>query len=276
MSLHPDNLMFWEEIVECVLCLRQSESRVCGRCMGKLNSYLADVQVFRQAAGGNLVPSSGTDRRGSERGLGVRLDALDFVAGLDILPTLEDWERDWRSFFGLTAFGPASLERMRAQQSDCDPIAVRLGGCIRFLQQNLQQACDKHPAIEDFASELHGAWRQAQAAADAQPRTSWRVTCPADTDDGECGRQIRISGEDFDGTVVCRACSTSWPVERLLRVVASSQQADLWLDPEAASRWFGIPARELRRWAQSGRVRRANGRYELHSIRATISEGVGA
>lgn len=262
--------------MDCELCSRESDARVCVRCMHRMNQHLSDIQSFRFDAGGNLVPSSGTDRRGAERGLGVRLDALDFIAGLDVVPTLEDWERDWRSFFELTPFGPASLERMRQQDIDCDIVAVRLAGSVRFLQQYLQQACDKHPAIQDFGQELHGVWRQAQAAADAQPRTSWRVTCPADTDEGECGRQIRISGEDFDGSVSCRGCGTSWPVERLLRVVASSQTADLWLDPEAASRWFGIPARELRRWAQHGRVRRANGRYEAGSIRETISAGVKA
>jgi len=260
----------------CEVCHRENDARVCVRCQSRMNRQLEDFREFLSDAYSNLVPSSGTGPKGSDRGLGVRLDALDLIAGFDVIPTLEDWERDWRSFFGLVAFGEASAQRSRSRYPDSDITASRLGQTVRFLQAHLQQACDKHPAISDFAYELAGKWRQAQAAAGRMPRSSWRVTCPADTEDGECGRQIRITGEDFDTTIRCRSCGTSWPVERLLRVVASSRHAELWLDPEAAARWFGIPSRELRRWAARGRIKRSNGRYESHSIREAISEGVKA
>lgn len=262
--------------MECEVCSRSGDARVCVKCQSRMNRQLQDLSEFLYDAGGNLLPGGSNERRSSERGLGVRLDALDFIAGFDVLPTLEDWERDWRLFFGCTAFGPASAERMRSRSLEVDKVAARLRECIKFLQSFLQPACEKHPAISDFASELGAKWRQAQAAAGAQPRTSWRLTCPSDTEEGECGRPIRITGEDFDGTVYCRACGFSWPVERLLRVVASSRHAELWLDPEAAARWFGISSRDLRRWAQRGKIKRRHGRYESHSIRAAISEGVGA
>lgn len=260
----------------CEVCSKSSEARVCVRCQSMMSRQLEDLRVFRLDAAGNLLPSGTGDGRSSERGLGVRLDALDLVAGFDVLPLLEEWERDWRRCFGLQAFGPASAERSKVRPVDCDVISSRLGECIRFLHQNLQQACDRHPAISDFARELRTMWRQAQAAAGAQPRTSWLVACPADLQSGECGRVLRITGEDFDSDICCKSCGTVWPVERLLRVVASSRHSELWLDPEAASRWFGIPSRELRRWAARGRIKRSKGRYESHSIRAAISEGVSA
>ena len=215
----------------------------------------------------DLQPVKGDGRRSSERGLGVRLDALDYVAGFDVLPALEEWERDWRKFFGLVPFGVASTDRLEP--------ATALAGVVGFLIGWLDKACAEHPAIDEFSKELAGLWRQAQSAAGQQPRTSWRVTCPADTADGECGNAIRITGEDFDGSVECRKCHTAWPVERLLRVAASSNHAELWLDPEAAATWFGVPARELRRWAQAGKIKRANGRYESHSIREAISGSIG-
>lgn len=260
----------------CEVCSKSSEARVCVRCVSAMSRQLEDLNLFSRDASGNLLPSGSGDGRSSERGLGVRLDALDLVAGFDVVPLLEDWERDWRRFFELQPFGPASAERSRSWPADCDVISARLGECSRFLQRNLQQACEAHPAISDFARELRSMWRQAQAAAGAQPRTSWLVACPADLESGECGRVLRITGEDFDSEISCRSCGTVWPVERLLRVVASSRHSELWLDPEAASRWFGIPSRELRRWAARGRIKRSKGRYESHSIRAAISEGVGA
>lgn len=262
--------------MSCEVCSRSSEARVCSLCQSRMNRMLEDLKCFRSEAAGNLLPSGSGDGRSSERGLGVRLDALDLVAGFDVLPLLEEWERDWRRCFGLMPFGPASAERSRGVRPDADRISHRLSSCITFLQSNMQQACSEHPAVGDFGRELRGMWRSAQAAAGAQPRTSWLVACPADVESGECGRSIRITGEDFDSEVKCRSCGTVWPVERLLRVVASSRHSELWLDPEAASRWFGIPSRELRRWAARGRIKRSGGRYESHSIRAAISEGVSA
>lgn len=263
--------MLGGNLVSCEVCSKKSDGRVCIRCVSAMSRQLEDLRVFRSDAAGNLLPSGSGDRRSSERGLGVRLDALDLVAGFDVLPLLEEWERDWRRFFDLEAFGPASAARARLRPFHCDVTSARLGESVRFLQQHLRQACDGHPAISDFARELRTLWRQSQAAAGAQPRTSWLVACPADLESGECGRSLRITGEDFDSEICCKGCGTVWPVERLLRVVASSRSGELWLDPEAAARWFGIPSRELRRWAARGRIKRSKGRYESHSIRAAIS-----
>jgi hypothetical protein len=244
-------------------------------CERRVSSQLNDLLGFFHDAQGNLLPGKGSGRS-SERGLGIRLDALDFIAGFEILPSLEDWERDFRRVFGLTSYGAASaerLERSRRESPDADPAYLDLAECVRFLLRWLPKACEEYEPIDDFAREVGSLWRQAQVAAGQQPRTTWRVTCPADAGDRECGRVLRITGEDFDGEIACRNCGAVWPVERLLRVVASSRHAELWLDPEAASTWFGIPMRELRRWAQAGRIKRRNNRYESHSIREAIAAG---
>jgi len=146
-----------------------------------------------------------------------------------------------------------------------------LVGIVTFLQSWISKTCTEHPAVDEFAHELRGVHRASQQAAGQTRRAAWRVTCPSDTEDGECGQQLRVSGEDFGGQVTCRACRTTWPVERLLRVVASSRMAELWLDPEAASEWLGIGERTLRTWAREGRIRRENGRYEVHSLREAMA-----
>ena len=265
---------YWRKPM-CLICKKKSTDRVCMPCVSKVRRQLQDLLDFYSDAEGNLLPGRGSGRA-SERGLGIRLDALDYVAGFDILPSLEDWERDFRRVFGLTSFGEASAERFERncrESPDASPHWIELKECVRFLMRWLDRAVEEYEAIDEFARELHGLWRKAQAAAGQQPRTSWRVTCPADDGDRECGQPLRISGEDFDSQISCRKCGAQWPVERLLRVVASSRHAELWLDPEAAATWFGIPSRELRRWAQAGRIKRKNNRYESHSIREAISAG---
>lgn len=261
----------------CCICRNKSESRVCSPCERRMVRQLHGIVGFLHEARGNLLPGKGSGRS-SERGLGIRLDALDFVAGFEILPSLEDWERDFRRVFGLTAFGAASaerLERSRRESPDADPVYLDLAECVRFLVRFLPRACLEYEAIPDFSREVAALFRQAQVAAGQAPRSSWLVACPADAGERECGRVLRITGEDFDREIECRQCGALWPVERLLRVVASSRHSELWLDPEAASRWFGIPSRDLRRWAQAGRIKRRNNRYESHSIREAIAAGSG-
>lgn len=239
-----------------------------------MRRQLEDVKSFFWEAGKSLAPGKSGAGRSLEIRVGVRLDALDFFAGFDVLPALEDWERDWRRFFDCAAYGPASLEKIRKHKSQddfFDAAWCMLAGSVDFLQAFLDQACDKHPAIGDFSHEMNSLWRQAQAAAGRQPRSSWSVTCPADNGSGECGQRLRVTGEDFGGSVTCTKCRTDWKVARLLMVVASSKSAELWLDPEAASTWLGIPARDLRRWAQAGKIRRKNNRYEIHSIQEFLA-----
>lgn len=263
--------------MQCLVCDRDQSDRVCVRCSKQMATQLRDIRVSLVDASIALIPSRSGERRSSERGLGIRLDALDFVAGFDVFPVLEEWERAWRSFFGLAPYGQASADRVAAvlgaRVGQVDVQAVQLDGCIRFLERWLDKACESYDAIDEFALELRGLWRKAKVAAGDHPRTSWRVTCPTDVEDGECGRVLRITGEDFDKPLHCRSCGTAWKVERLLMVVASSRHAEVWLDPEAAAAWFGLSSRELRRLAQRGLIRREHGRYESHSIRDAILSG---
>lgn len=245
---------------------------------------LSDVLEYQALAGDNLLPGQGGDGRSTERTLGINVAALDTSAAFDAIAVLESWERIWREDYGLTPYGPASAERVQrltAITDDPDIEGVRhegmklqratLVGIVTFLQSWLGKTCTEHPAVDEFASELRTLHRQMQQAAGQTQRAAWRVTCPSDTNDGECGQVLRVSGEDFGGQVTCRACSTTWPVDRLLRVVASSRHAELWLDPEAASEWLGVHQRTLRGWARDGRIRRERGRYEVHSLKEALA-----
>ena len=251
------------ELAKCTICQRSSDRFACERCEHQMRLQLGEVLDFQAMAADNLLPGQGGDGRATERTLGVNIAALDLVGAFDAIAVLESWERIWREDYGLTPYGPASAER------EPTPTAS-LTGIVNFLQSWLSKSCSEHPAVDEFAAELRGVHRASQQAAGQTRRAAWRVTCPADTDDGECATQLRVSGEDFGGHVSCRGCGTTWPVERLLRVVASSQHAELWLDPEAASEWLGISERTLRLWAREGRLQRANGRYEVHSLREAI------
>jgi hypothetical protein len=253
---------------KCQICRKTCEGSCCHSCEIRLGQALSSILDYYQLAKSQMMPVKGDGVSGGERSLGIRVSALDFVAGFEVVDVLESWERLWRDIWQLGPYGPASLFRSSTALTGL-PEAT-LVGVVGFLRAHLPKACQEFDFMDDFADEVYQCRKVAQNAANVQRRTAWRVTCPTDTDEGECGARIRVTGEDFDGHVTCPKCRSRWPVERLLRVVASSRHAELWLDPEAAAMFFGLSSRVLRLWAQKGIIKRRNGQYESHSIRAAI------
>ena len=69
-------------VVTCVVCAAATETGMaCARCEARIDRQLSDIVEFYAIACGELLPGRGGDGRSGERGLGVRIDALDFVAG---------------------------------------------------------------------------------------------------------------------------------------------------------------------------------------------------
>lgn len=250
--------------VTCSIC-ETGDAPTCQKCTARVRHQLNEIVKWQARA--ELIPGRGGDGRSTERTIGVRVNALDSAAAHTYVATLEAWEIDFRQHFKLTPYGEASACRNRSTLPH-----LILPGIVQFLNEWIDRAATEHPAFYDFAVEVRGLYIQAKEAANERNRPQWRVTCPSDTSDGECGREFLISGEDFGGEVYCRSCGTSWPVERLLRVVASSTLSELWLDPEAAAEYCGVSSRQLRKWGQQGLIKRERGRYEVHSIREALSE----
>jgi hypothetical protein len=254
---------------QCVICQHDTDHMACIKCQRRISERLAAIVEYTALAEGELIPGQGGDGRSTERGLGIRLDALDLVVGNDVLPILESWERMFREEWGYAAWGPTTLERGQGQ---ADQAKAYLVGTVRFLRTHLDKISD-HPAVDDFNAEVSTCWHQARNAANRQPRQAWRVTCPSDSNDsdGECGTWLRVTGQDFGGHITCRTCNTSWPTERLLRVVASSSEADLWVDTDVAVRHTGLPESTLRRWGKAGKIKRKGSLYEYKSLNDLVA-----
>jgi hypothetical protein len=270
------------DLGQCTICGKATENMACSQCERVMHRQLSEILDFVALAESNLVPGSGAGGRGTERPIGIRVDALDLVAGFDVLPQLESWERMFREDYNLTKYGEVSgarsrvvMVRMPAHDGATIPplvaISGYLSGTVLFLQQWLPRICDDHVAVDEFAYELRQLHRQAQSASGQSPRTSWNVACPSDTDEGECGNRLRVNGEDFDGQVSCRQCKTTWPVQRLLLVAASSTNSAIMLDPEAAARMYNVSIKTLHRWAKAGRIHKDHGRYDVRQIQQALA-----
>jgi hypothetical protein len=237
------------------------ERFACPTCETRMRDHLVDVLEFYALAEGELIPGPGNGGRGTERSIGVRLAALDFLAGHDVVAILGSWESEWREHYGL------SIDPMLTRP------APALSRSVAFLRQWLPRACTDHPAVDDFARELHECWSLAQSAARVSPARSLSITCVADDDrhdDGICGKRIPVGIDEIRGRVTCKRCQTAWDVPHLMHVAISTPGAELWADPEAAAGYFRVTSKTLRQWARADHIRREHGRYELHSIHQMI------
>lgn len=249
-----------EVTTKCVMCRRESnQGHACARCEQRLRDQLVDIVEFYAIAEHELVPGSSTGARATEQGIGVRIAALDFLAGHDVVAVLGSWERDWRETYCLT---DAKAGR---------DVQATLVEIVRFLTAFLHRACTDHPAIDDFGTEVRESWSLARAAARMAPASATTsITCPADGQDGSiCGRRIGIDAAET--SVVCPSCRTTWDVLHLMYVAISTPGTEMWADPEACAAYFRIATSTLRRWAIAGKIKRNHGRYELRSIHSAIS-----
>lgn len=249
----------------CPIC-NHDTTTTCDKCLTRIHRWLTEILDYHAIAETELHPGQTTGTPSSETPLGIRLTALDFVAGHDIHPILEEWERMFRNDFGETPLGPATLARNAGKASP----ATYLTGTIRYLTSHLPRIAE-HDAITDFHNETRDLWKQAQAAARRLPEPSSRITCPADTGDGVCGTYLSVRTSDLDNTIRCRTCQSEWEPRWLIRVAIETPGARVWTDPEAAATWFGLTERTLRKWGDQGRIHRRDGRYELHSIHEAIT-----
>jgi hypothetical protein len=99
------------ETSHCTICNKPTEQMACSHCEHRMHTQLSEILQFVALAETNLVPGSGAGGRSTERPLGIRVDALDLVAGFDVLPQLESWERLFREDYQLAKYGEISGKR---------------------------------------------------------------------------------------------------------------------------------------------------------------------
>jgi len=236
----------------------------CGHCETKMRDQLTDILEFYALTEGELAPGRTGTGGSTERSIGVRVAALDFLAGNDVVAVLGLWEREWQEHYELTI----SADTVRP--------TVTLLSAVTFLKAWLPTACMSHPAIDDFAIEVRDSWRLARAAARIESPRKTLIQCPADVEmsDGiiTCGRLITIKSEQLDEDVYCKGCQTKWNPRRLIAVALTTSDAHAYADAEAATAYFGLDAATLRKWGKSGKIKQSHGRYELRSIQQAIED----
>lgn len=267
----------------CVLCQAQLDhGHACQVCVAKIGANLDDIGRFvTDAAAYVPVKGSGEGSRPAPASRPpLNLDALDpelvavvLVDGdestrMPVLNVLEDWERIIRDDQGFAPYGLATEMAMDAAGARGDSwwvsTIVTFPRVLEFLRKQLHlAAADPTFDLQEFARQVR-LCRRALARWDAdRERGGWRVPCPTITDDGECGRPLKVQpGAD---EVACRSCGVARNIEQLLRVAGAD--ADVWVDIEAAARLAGVAERTVRRWIRRGAVAKRGAYVRVLDVR---------
>jgi hypothetical protein len=214
----------------CVVCpqLRLGEPRhyerahVCEGCRVRLAALLVEVRDNTALLPRELMPGASHEQRVSgsrEAPLPFRVDALDLLmpahAGtvhdvlgdqtgyLSVATVLDAWARDWCEV------------RDRGERRPL-PVVVEL---VVWLGNRTEWACDRHPAVDEYAAELYELAGTLRAIVEPGPRPPERckgVPCRV------CDLLCLYRVTDGTGDVECKnpACRTVYRADEYHRWVA--------------------------------------------------------
>lgn len=171
----------------CTICHRDLRDDEAGRFACPFCVHLVD-QRLRALAGpkglyarlsAQLAPGAGNGGpavSGSRTApVPVRLEVLNLMtAGGPVLGPLETWVRDWET-------------QGRADLRESGTLQQRVDHAVGTLRFNLAWAAGNHPAVDEFAREIHLMWRACERQITGErPARTVPVACP-------CGQTLRVT-----------------------------------------------------------------------------------
>lgn len=197
---------------ECIICGRhvqwpQLDEGCRARIRADLRTLVTEYALL------DATPGASTGQRVTgtrDAPLPARLDVLnlvgpgadgvsdphgDQVGDLPPLVWLEQWVRDWRDSGAPGDHLPAST----------------MTELSAWVERRLDWAADEHPAVDEFARELHrqvAALRGANRTGEEREPRQYVGPCPQVADGRQCGTELyRYPRIDF---ITCTTCGTEW------------------------------------------------------------------
>ena len=170
----------------CIICrtalFDDEQGFACRPCIERIDRQLralAGPEGLYARLSAQLAPGAGNGGpavSGSRTApVPLRLEVLNLMtAGGPVLGPLETWVRDWET-------------QGRADMCEAGTLQQRVDHAVGTLRFNLAWAAANHPAVDEFAREVHLAWRQCERQITGErPARTVPVACP-------CGQVLRVT-----------------------------------------------------------------------------------
>lgn len=186
----------------CIICPRQMLDHEAGRfiCLPCEQRIDRDLRAIAGPAGlyARLCLRIQRGRRGGDgpvvstspgRSIPPDEEILSLTANGGIVSQLETWVEDWATY-GLATVGPGGR------------LQYRVDTAVETLRLNLTRAASRHPALDEFGSEIYKIRAQAEAiiSGERKPRVI-PVACGCGTVTG-----VTLNTDGF----TCRGCGTEY------------------------------------------------------------------
>lgn len=252
--------------IRCVICTRRQPHdgwTVCDTCLAHLDDNLARIVELTRLAAGWLAPRSGsgdTVRAVPASRPPLDVAALDAALGNDVLPLLEEWEKDIRDRAHLSPYGLATaVENATVARS------------VAFLRSWLLWAAET-PAfnIHDMAEEVRDLTNNLEHLDPNHDRDQRsKLKCPGDHPDADgrrCHARIYFDREHPSEDIECRRCGSIWTGTRLFLLALGDESQRIWRTPAEIIELVDVSKRSVQRWAETGMVERNGTRYDLGQV----------
>lgn len=197
-------------VTSCLSCNHPSRLRICNRCAEVTDRSISELPELYRSLEAVLTPGSGSGDRvsGSKTPpLPVRLGPLTLRSGGSVVAVLHCWEDDWREILGWSR---------RPFRGTIEQSVI---GTCKFLRANWPWAADKHPAPQDFISEIKDLNAACRSEIDGKGDARQIGLCPVEVGERLCGTPLWAS--PYATYIRCRTCGTEWGQDRWLSLAVA-------------------------------------------------------
>lgn len=217
----------------CSICHRQQPDQppVCDRCRDAGATLLDSIRDLLPALGSAVIPITGAARErvsaSPEPTIPLNPDAVDLDAPERPLWLSEAGKRWMRDQIGHTSARALLFEWAQEWHPRLnDGTMTPAHGSTTWLAARWEWACDHHPAIDVFVTEMTDLERTLRGVTGIQPDDTHKVgNCPGSRNE-PCGAELRVT--PWQDTAECRRCTRRWSRAdwpKLATLMAANKQA---------------------------------------------------
>lgn len=215
---------------------------ICSRCAQRIRNDLDAILSSWLMTETPPTPIA-TGARTKETPLPGGTDWIDWRHGADVFDILGSWVRCFAEDYGTP-----------------EPTSGDLSTIVGWLRRELDHVANSHPAIEEFADEIHTLARRGMRLAGEIPPRRSRVPCPTQG----CGKVMHLDIRDVERVNTCKRCEVSRSTAQILNLLVADPDAMVPL--ESAAMKSKVSEATIKRWARAGKVERSGGLYRLGSV----------